>query len=177
MSMPVVVLIDEHKLILQAVAFIKAKITETKTSKTVNPNLITTIVDFFRTYADRFHHGKEEGILFNELLHKQLSESDKKTMNELIMEHVFARRTVTALENAKGSYVSGKNESLNAILDSLETLVDFYPKHIEKEDKHFFYPSMTYFSSQEQESMLKKFEEFNRSFTDKRYNQVVNSLK
>ena len=33
-------------------------------NKKVNPNFITAAVDFFRTYADRFHHGKEEGILF-----------------------------------------------------------------------------------------------------------------
>jgi hemerythrin-like domain-containing protein len=177
MSVSVTMLIDEHKLILRAVDAIKAKVEEIEATKKVNPDLISTIVDFFRTYADRFHHGKEEGILFNELFHKQLSDADRKATNELIMDHVFARQTVTALENAKESYVAGKTEALGTLLESLRTLMEFYPKHIEKEDKHYFYPSMAYLSAQEQEDMLKKFLEFNRSFTDKLYSQIVNSLK
>ena len=64
MSLPVDVLITEHKLILRAVELIKKEATKMHANKKVNPNFITAAVDFFRTYADRFHHGKEEGILF-----------------------------------------------------------------------------------------------------------------
>ncbi len=32
----------------------------------------------------------------------------------------------------------------------METLIKRYPVHIEKEDKHFFIPSMEYLSMQEQ---------------------------
>jgi len=73
--LPVDVLIDEHKLILRAVAVVKRKIGDIKTGKTINPTQITVMVDFFRTYADRFHHGKEEGILFSELTRKRLGGS------------------------------------------------------------------------------------------------------
>lgn len=116
MSLPVDVLISEHKLIIRAVDLIKKETDQIQTNKEVNPNFIKTAVDFFRTYADRFHHGKEEGILFKELSHKQLKEADGKVMNELIMEHAFARRTVTALEIAKESYVSGSKEALKNVL-------------------------------------------------------------
>jgi len=37
-----------------------------------------------------------------------------------------------------------------------KTLLDFYPRHIEKEDKHFFIPCMEYFSEAEKEAMLKE---------------------
>ena len=67
-----------------------------------------------------------------------------------MMEHTFARRTVTALEKSNERYVSGQKEALNEVLDSLRTLVKLYPEHIQKEDKHFFYPCMRYFSKQEQ---------------------------
>lgn len=177
MLVPVDVLVEEHKLIIRAVDAIKRKIEEIKANRMVNPNQINTMVDFFRTYADRFHHGKEEGILFWKLSQKELADVRRQVMKELIEEHVFARRTVTALENAKENYVSGKTEFLGGLLESLQTLVEFYPIHIEKEDKHFFYPTMTYFSSQEQEDMLRKFQEFNRNFTDKRYSQIIDSLE
>ena len=177
LSIPVEVLIDEHKLILKAVATLKQKVAQKELNKSINPDSITLLVDFFRMYADRFHHGKEEGILFSELSLKELTDSDKTIMNELIGEHVFARKTVTILENAKQDYVNGKRDALNTIIDLLQVLAKLYPVHIEKEDKHFFYPAMAYFDKEEQQNMRRKFEEFNRTFTDKRYSQIINSLK
>jgi len=51
-----------------------------------------------------------------------------------------------------------------------------YPAHIEKEDKHFFYPCMEYFSVLERQNMLTSFLEFNQNFTEKRYKQIIDSL-
>lgn len=138
--LPVDMLVTEHKLILQAVEKIKKEIQQIDATKAVNPNYLTTAVDFFRTYADKFHHGKEEGILFRELSQRNLNETDQKVMMELMVEHGVARRTVTALDNAKEEYIAGKPEALKHIIDLLNTLVKLYPAHIEKEDKHFFTP-------------------------------------
>jgi len=92
------------------------------------------------------------------------------------MEHTIARRNVTSLEDAKESFMSGNAEALNTIFESTQALAGLYPKHIEKEDKRFFYHSMEYFSKQEQEDMYRKFQEFTRYFTDKRYSQIISSL-
>ena len=46
----------------------------------------------------------------------------------------------------------------------METLIKRYPVHIEKEDKHFFIPSMEYLSMQEQTAMLEEFREFDMNF-------------
>ena len=177
MSIPVTMLIDEHKLIMRAVDVIKRKIAEIKANKAVNPKDISAFLDFFRTYADKFHHGKEEGILFNQLSKRELNNPDKNIMDELIIEHALARRTVTALENAKEDYVSGKTESLDTIEKLLESLANLYPTHIEKENEHFFFPSMAYFNRQEQEDMSREFQDFNRNFTEKRYSQIISSLE
>ena len=48
------------------------------------------------------------------------------------------------------------------VLSLLTTLAGFYPKHIEKEDKHFFFPVMEYFSREEMDRMLADFAEFDR---------------
>ena len=177
MSLPVDILVKEHKLILQAINRLKTENRKIQTSEAVNPNFITTAVDFLRTYADRFHHGKEEGILFKELSQKKLNEKDNKTMNELILEHAFARRTVTALESAKEKWISGDKQALKEVLDLTAALIKLYPAHTEKEDKHFFYPCMEYFSPAERQSMLTSFLAFNQNFTDKRYKQIIDSLQ
>jgi hemerythrin-like domain-containing protein len=63
----------------------------------INTVFIDIAVDFIRTYADRTHHSKEEDILFRELAKKQLSPEHKKTMEELVDEHAFARKTTGCL--------------------------------------------------------------------------------
>ena len=176
MTLPMDILVAEHKLILQAVELARKEADKTHLNAAVNPNFVATIVDFFRTYADRFHHGKEEGILFNGLFQKKLDEANQKMMNELVLEHALARQTVTALENAKDRYVSGETDALGDVLKAIDTIVKLYPAHVEKEDAHFFYPVMTYFSVQEQEEMLANFLNFNRNFTDKKYRQIINSF-
>jgi hemerythrin-like domain-containing protein len=158
------------------VSLLEKEIEKIKASGKVEPNFIVVAVDFFRTYADRYHHGKEEGILFKGLSSKKLSDIDHKMMLELVMEHAFARKTVKSLEALKENYVDGKTETLSSILDLLRALVELYPKHICKEDAQFFYPSMKYFTQEEQERMLNDFIEFDRNFTNKKYSQIVESL-
>ncbi|MDO8715580.1 MAG: hypothetical protein Q7J73_02050, partial [Dehalococcoidales bacterium] len=48
--------------------------------------------------------------------------------------------------------------SLEEIESCLKELVRFYPAHIEKEDKHFFYPCLEYLSEKEQQDMLQEAE-------------------
>ena len=175
--LPVEVLISEHRLILYTVGVLKKEQQKIVASGKVDPNFIVAAVDFFRTYADRYHHGKEEGILFNALYKRKLSEADSAMMRELILEHAAARKTVTSLENLKTSYIDGKTEALGGILESLNTLIELYPRHIEKEDKHFFIPSMTYFTEKEQREMLQKFQDYNLAFTDNRYKLTIETLE
>jgi hemerythrin-like domain-containing protein len=61
----------------------------------VEPNFIVAAVDFFRTYADRYHLGKEEGILFKGLSNRNLSDVDRKMMLELTLEHLLRERLRT----------------------------------------------------------------------------------
>jgi hemerythrin-like domain-containing protein len=59
----------------------------------------------------------------------------------------------------------------------LKALVEFYPKHIEKEDKHFFTPSMECFSPQEQQAMLNDFWDFDRKIIHDHYAKVLDELE
>ena len=79
-------------------------------------------------------------------------------------------------KDSKEAYLAGKADALKDILQLLNALVELYPMHIEKEDKHFFLPSMTYFTEAEQEEMLNKFVAFDRDFTNKKYQQIVETL-
>jgi hemerythrin-like domain-containing protein len=174
---PIGPLMVEHRLIERMVAIVKAELTNMKEGKKIDPVFIDTYVDFLRTYADRCHHGKEEDILFRDLAKKNLTPEHRKIMDELVEEHRFARKTVGALVTAKERYLIGTSNALNDVVANFRTLVEFYPKHIEKEDKHFFFPILYYFTKQEQDAMLQEFWEFDRKLIHEKYQKIVEQFQ
>ena len=173
MLKPIVLLKEEHDVIDKMVKRLKEERKKIIDKEQVDPDFIETTVDFFKTYADRTHHGKEEDILFAELEKKQLKPKDKEAMNELVKDHKFARKIVQALLEEKEKYVDGEEEALSEILNNLETLIELYPAHIEEEDKIFFDNAMEYFSEEEQDDMLDRFYEFDRGMIHEKYKGIV----
>jgi len=175
---PIGPLMREHRLIERMVRLMERELGGIIGGKEANPLVIDSAVDFFKTYADRTHHGKEEDILFRDLAGKQLSPEHKKIMDELTEEHVFARKKVRSLKNAMDAYVQGSSgASLDDIAGCLAELVKLYPAHIEKEDKHFFYPCLEYFTGEEQGRMLEEFADFDRKMIHEKYNALVEGLE
>lgn len=170
-------LMQEHRLIERIVWLMRAELGRLRAGDTVNAGFLRLTVDFISTYADRTHHGKEENILFRALALKQLSPQHEKTMNELVVEHVLARRMVARLARAVGNYDTGDSGAVGEIADAVQELVDFYPAHIDKEDNHFFQPCLEYLSQPEQEAMLLEFYEFDRKLIHEKYRILVEGLE
>ncbi|TFF63861.1 MAG: cation-binding protein [Promethearchaeota archaeon] len=175
--MPIGPLMKEHRLIEKVIELMREESDKIQIYNKVDPVVIDTMVDFIRMYADKTHHGKEEDILFRELEKKDLSSEHKKTMEDLIEEHVWARKTTGKLVKAKEEYESGNINAINNIVEILNDLTKFYPQHIEKEDKHFFIPVMDYFSRDEQDEMLDEYWEFDKQLIHEKYEKVFQNLK
>jgi hemerythrin-like domain-containing protein len=169
-------LMIEHRLIERMIALIEGILEQIESAGKIDPVFVDTVVDFVRTYADRTHHGKEEDILFRDLDKKDLADEDRQVMKELIEEHVFGRKTTKALVDANTRYRKGDTSALADIAAKLKTLVDFYPKHIVKEDKVFFPASRTYLTDEEEQAMLAEFWEFDRRMIHEKYRAVVEAL-
>ena len=170
-------LMIEHRLIEQMIAIIKDKLVEVGKTHRIDPFFVDKAVDFIHIYADRTHHGKEEEILFGKLNNKDLSDADRKVMNELIEEHALGRNTTKVLVDATACYRKGNDSALEDISHSLNTLVDFYPVHIAKEDTVFFPASRAYFTEAEDQAMLAEFREFDRKMIHEKYASVIDELK
>jgi hemerythrin-like domain-containing protein len=181
---PIGLLMIEHRLIerllnLMAREFkrIKANIEVDPEFAFVDPVFIDTAVDFIQTYADRCHHGKEDDLLFKALAAKDLSPEHRQTMDDLIREHAWAREATASLVKAKEAYLLEKPGALDDLMEHMGKLVDFYPRHIDKEDRHFFIPCMAYFSQAEQTDLLARMYEFDRQLIHEKYRGVVESME
>jgi hemerythrin-like domain-containing protein len=170
-------LMKEHRLIERMLSAVRSVVAEFDSTQHIDHAFVDAAVDFLRTYADRTHHGKEEGILFLELSWRDLSPDDQRAMNELIADHAYGRQTTDNVARANKEYRDGDDAALTAIVDQLRTLCDFYPRHIEKEDKLFFPAARAYVTDEEDEAMLARFWEFDRRMIHEKYKLVVEALK
>jgi hemerythrin-like domain-containing protein len=95
--MPIAPLMIEHRLIERMIDMMREELKLFEKEKRLNPEFLEIAVDFIRTYADRCHHGKEEDILFRELAEKKLKDEHRHTMEELIEDHRWGRKTTARL--------------------------------------------------------------------------------
>lgn len=181
---PIGPLMIEHRLIERLLTLMARELKRIKDNTEVDPEFafvdpvfIDTAVDFIRTYADRCHHGKEEDLLFKALAEKDMSPEHRRIMEELIQEHAYAREVTAGLVKAKEDYLLEKPGALDDLMEHLKKLVDFYPPHIEKEDKHFFIPCMAYFSDAERADLLAAMYEFDRQLIHEKYRGLVESME
>lgn len=171
---PIGPLMHEHRLIERLLALVAREIGDIEAGKAPDSRFLDQAVDFFRTYADRCHHGKEEDILFRELAKKPLTDAQRKVLGELVAEHVQGRALVRAILEANLAVARcEKPAPQQVLLPLLKQLVAFYPAHIAKEDKGFFHPVMEHFSREEMDAMLREFAEFDRALVHEKYAALV----
>jgi len=173
---PVGPLMIEHRLIDRILTLLTREHRRIIETENIDYEFLDVSINFLKIYVDKFHHGKEEDILFKELAEKPLSPEDRKMLNELIEEHGRTRKAVERLESARRQQAD-KKMAVIEITKQVETLTKWYPVHIEKEDRHFFVSSMNYLSEQEQAAMLEKSREFDRSFTQHRFVGIITELE
>jgi hemerythrin-like domain-containing protein len=181
---PVGPLMIEHRLIERMLNLMQKEFDRIKANMEVDPEFafvdpvfIDTAVDFIRTYADHCHHGKEEGLLFKALEEKNLSQEHRRIMAELVKDHAWARETTNNLVKAKEGYLLESPGAVNDLMLHFEELVGFYPRHIEKEDQHFFIPCLAYFSEAEKTALLEEMAEFDRRLIHEKYQGVVDKIE
>lgn len=171
--LPIGPMMIEHRLIERMIKVMNHELLQAEEQKKINPGFIETATDFIRAYADRCHHGKEEDVLFRELKKKKIAPEHQAVMEELIEEHKRGRQLTGRLVEANSRYMKGDERALSEILECMRTLIGFYPKHIEKEDKNFFLPIMGYFSKEERAAMLTEGYRFDADLLHEEYQKTV----
>ena len=168
-------LMIEHRLIERAIELMRAEKSRIEAGGELDPIFIDKIVDFIRVYADRTHHGKEEDILFEDLETRPISEDEVVLMKELVEEHKLGRKLTRELVAAKDAFLAGDASQVRTILDGFQALIDFYPQHIEKEDKHFFPDTERHYSTEQLDTMLKEFYDFDMQMIHEKYKTDVSA--
>jgi hemerythrin-like domain-containing protein len=113
-------------------------------------------VDFFSNFADRCHHGKEEGCLFPLLEEKGFSREQGPT-GVMIHEHEEGRRHVRGMAAASRAVASGNQASISDFVVHAKAYTQLLREHIQKEDQCLFQMADKVLGEQDQLQLLKSF--------------------
>jgi hemerythrin-like domain-containing protein len=131
-------LVDEHRLILRMITLLERNAARTAEGSYSNWKFYINGVDFIRNYADRFHHAKEEDVLFEALV-KNGMPRENSPIAAMLMEHDQGRAFVMAMETAALEAQSGQSGRERTIADNALAYATLLREHIAKEDE-ILYP-------------------------------------
>ena len=126
-------LINEHKLILRMITLLERNAPLTADGSYANWQFYLDGVDFIRNYADRFHHAKEEDVLFEALITNGMPR-ENSPIAAMLMEHDQGRSLVTALERAARKALAGEPGQAAIIAENALAYAELLREHISKED-------------------------------------------
>jgi hemerythrin-like domain-containing protein len=174
---PIGPLMHEHRLIERMVELLRQEIDRLESGGDPDVVFLCNAVDFITTYADACHHGKEEDILFTGLQQKDLAKQHRRILDELIEEHRYGRRLAAELKAAAQRLTGAEPAAKADIIEVMRKLVQFYPEHIRKEDKEFFFPALEYLFEKERQDMLREYDDFEKRLLHEKYDEQVASME
>lgn len=126
-------LVEEHRLILRMIALLEKNAPLTAEGIYTNWQFYLDGVDFIRNYADRFHHAKEEDVLFAALV-KNGMPRENSPVAAMLMEHDQGRAYVKAMEAAVLEAAEGLPVRESVIAENALSYAALLRDHIAKED-------------------------------------------
>jgi hemerythrin-like domain-containing protein len=125
-SPPMQRLVDEHVLIKRWIALIPGVINNLDLESDAGRQVILDGIDLIRSYADRYHHAKEEDILF------KYFDQDSEILNVMYEDHTTGRGHVKAMLEALD------HRDRQTLSEHLLAYRELLTGHIQKEDEILF---------------------------------------
>ena len=144
-------LIQEHKLILRALAVLDGMTASMDEQGKADPGDVDKVLDFLRWFADAHHQTKEETILFPVL--KARAATEDRSVRHMIFEHDHERHLIEDLEKDL------RLGQLSNFASSASRLSSTLRNHIYKEDQLLF-PEVDTLLDEQQDNAI--FELLNR---------------
>jgi hemerythrin-like domain-containing protein len=153
---PTEILSGEHRVIEQVLACLEAIVREAKSAGRLDAAPAKDAVAFFRNFADRCHHGKEEVHLFPALEAKGFPREGGPT-GVMLDEHEQGRACVRGMDENIQAAAAGDSAAVKRFADHAETYVALLREHIYKEDHILFQVADRTLSEADQQALLAAF--------------------
>jgi hemerythrin-like domain-containing protein len=152
---------EEHQGITLMLKILEKVCTKMEAQEKVNPEHLESIVDFFRVFADKCHHGKEEGLLFPEMEKAGMARA-KGPIGVMLAEHTQGRAYVRAMGEAATRYKQGEPRGRTEFAENARNYITLLTQHIQKENNVLFPMGDRVLAKEKQEKLVEDFEDLER---------------
>ena len=158
------ILTKEHENILKVAEDLENECNSIEQGKEIDKGFFKESIDFIRNYADKFHHAKEEDILFkefNEQVEKDPGCVHCNPVEQMLIEHDEGRKFV------KGMGEALEKSDRKKLIENARGYINLIREHIFKED-NILYPMADEAIDEKIEGiMLDKFRKIEKENKDK----------
>jgi hemerythrin-like domain-containing protein len=176
---PTDILSDEHRVIEQVLACLERLSENAEKQGRLDAPSAREAVDFFRNFADRCHHGKEETHFFPAVEAKGFPREGGPT-GVMLYEHDLGRGHVRVMDGSIDAAAGGDPEALRRFIDNARAYVELLRQHIDKEDRCLFAMADQALGAEDQRRLLEAFEKIEAeevgAGTHEKYLEVANRL-
>ncbi len=168
---------NEHRVIEQVLNCLEKLADQATASGRIDAASAGEVIDFFRNFADRCHHGKEETHFFPAMEAKGFPRDGGPT-GVMLYEHEQGRRLVSGMADAVAAA-----EDLSAaarFAEHAHNYIDMLREHIQKEDHCLYSMANDAFTEDDQRRLLDAFakteSEHMGTGVHERYIELANAL-
>ncbi|MBK9115143.1 MAG: hemerythrin domain-containing protein [Betaproteobacteria bacterium] len=131
------ILSSEHRVIERAIAALDAAADRLEAGESVRAGFFLDAARFIANFADGWHHGKEEGALFEAMARGGMP-MDDGPVGMMMEEHDRARELTAGLRRATERWAAGETDMADKVIDYARGYAELLTQHIYKEDNILF---------------------------------------
>ncbi len=172
---PTEMLKNEHRLIERMLSILEKAMNK----EVIDIQNMERIIDFFRNFADRCHHGKEEDMLFPEMERRGIPR-EGGPIGVMLYEHNEGRNSIKKMQKSLEEIKKGEDKK-EEFRQSATFYIELLRQHIFKEDNILFNMADSHLDQKIQEELVEKFEKFEKEYigegVHKRYHDFVEEME
>lgn len=150
------ILLKEHGLIRQFLDILHLGMEKLEEGERPPVEFFEKAIEFARKFSDKYHHFKEEYLLFNLLARKKNGRMDAQ-IDSLRYLHERGRNLIQGLAQSLDGYSKGREAQTIAVLENVAAYISLLRQHIHKEDHIFFLMVAKEISEKEDADLLAAF--------------------
>lgn len=144
---------NEHEGILHGLEILEKMADQLESGSTISIADTQSIVEFLKLFADKCHHGKEEGILFPAMEQYGIP-NERGPIGQMLLEHVEGRKFIQGLSSS----ISTDAIDSSDFITNARGYIDLLRAHIQKENNVLFPLGDRMIPESEQKRILEEFE-------------------
>ncbi|HEX7621661.1 MAG TPA: hemerythrin domain-containing protein [Anaerolineales bacterium] len=153
MSKAIADLMNEHEAILSAIQILGSMVATMEKTTSVDTKDIYNFIGFLKEFADKCHHGKEEGLLFPAMIAAGVLDKGGP-ISVMLVEHAQGRKLIRDMEESISTNVDRMK-----LAQAAKEYANLLRNHIQKENMVLFPMAENVLTETQLEKLYQGFEE------------------